>query len=212
MNLIEILNFKQQIFEMSMNLAAIKQTLAPPAGFFSNNRSRLLANFRPQLHSLTQNPCIFFKGGETHHNYDDDCEQVTFDQENNFWWCFGIEMPGLYGVIEVNSGLATIFCDKVEAFNKVWEFVLEKEDYLKKFEIDFCNEKGGMEEWFKTKNFDQIHILNGVNPYCDRGPLKPDLTWMKNFNINQGILYNSVNETRVFKTPDDLTLLRQVGE
>lgn len=157
---------------MSINLNVQKVIKAPPAGFFKGNRARLLDAFKPQLSS--SNSCIFFKGGDTQRSHDDDCEQYAFCQENNFWWCFGIELPNLCGVIDVQSGKSTIFCPPITPHDRVWDFVQDFKEIQEAYEVDEAivddAEQVNMKEWFSGKNFDEVHILDGCNPYSGLGP------------------------------------------
>ena len=199
---------------MSINLNLQRQILRTPSGFFTSNRKRLLDAFR--VNSPSSNSCIFFKGGVQQRNHDDDCEQVAFTQENNFWYCFGIELPELYGVIEVDTGKATVFCPPITAHDRVWEYVQDFNEIKDAYEVDDAIENNAeqknMQDWFSSRNFAAIHILDGCNPYSGKGPTAPDMGWLKNHMVNKQILYDTINEVRIRKTEDELVMLRQVGE
>ena len=155
---------------------------------------------------------IFLKGGSRYYDYDDDCGHSYFAQEISFFWCFGINFPDCYGVIDVHSGKSTIFAKEVSTREKVWSFVLDPEDYANKFEIDEAQTSDKLEEFFSKANPSTVYVLEGINSYCGFSPLRPDFDWLTLYNVNTNALYPLINEARVNKSNDEIELLRQAGE
>jgi Xaa-Pro dipeptidase len=197
---------------MSINLGKALAKISPPSGYFRSNRTRLLSALTLKVGAYAKNACVFLKSGEDPDIHAEDSPEKLFCQENNLWWVSGCEAPNCYAVIELASGNCTLFVTKMEESSKTWMTVLSDTDYTQRLEIDTCLYLDSMESWFKEKNFDQINVLEGTNPYSGRHPIRPEFSWMSGYLVNKQVLYSTINEVRVHKTSDDLDLLRQVGK
>lgn len=54
-------------------------------------------------------------------------------------------------MLDIDTGLPTLFVPKQSNLYKVWMTVLSKEDYQKEFEIEDVQYVDDMEAWLKTR-------------------------------------------------------------
>ena len=111
-----------------------------PNSLFAANRAKFLGDFRESLgfsrEESKSNSIAFFKGLSEVSIYNSDIN-YQFYQEGNFYYLFGIgTQPDCYGVLDIDTGLPTLFVPKQSNLYKVWMTVLAKEDYQKEYEIE----------------------------------------------------------------------------
>ena len=149
------------------------------------------------------------KGSEEDYIYDDD-QTYTFSQDNSFWWATGVDQPGAYSLISLESGDCTIYIPKVEEFRKYWEKILELDEYTTLFQIAGAKYLTELET--DISKADTVYILGGgVNKYSDVGPLAPEFDWMFKYNINNTALYPCINEVKLKKSEDEILLLKEAA-
>jgi Xaa-Pro dipeptidase len=68
---------------------------------------------RETIQTIPKNGLCFFKGIETlHRNWEDVDYKV--DQDSNFWYLFGVNLPDFYAIIDIESGKTTLFAPKID--------------------------------------------------------------------------------------------------
>jgi len=58
-------------------------------------------------------------------------------QESFFQWCFGVEEPGCYGAIDVNTGASILFVPRLPPEYAIWQGKLHTlDDFKKRYDVD----------------------------------------------------------------------------
>ena len=74
---------------------------------------------RNQLREKMRGGMILIPGNlESPQNYTDNA--YHFRQDSTFLYLFGLDMPGLFGVIDANTGKDTIFGDDISMADIIW--------------------------------------------------------------------------------------------
>lgn len=106
-----------------------------------------------------------------------------------------------------------MFAEKMPDVYKFWMKILELEEYNQLYEIDSMRYTEELEKTVEEINPSLIYILGeGTNPYSGRGPLCPEFEWFSNYNVNRASLFNIINECRLFKTRDEINLMKNAAK
>ena len=57
-------------------------------------------------------------------------------QESNFWYLFGVEEADCYGLLETDTGKATVFMHKYSEDQKMWQYIPTLEEVKEKWALD----------------------------------------------------------------------------
>lgn len=156
-----------------------------------------------------KNSIVVLKGGSEEIIYDDDM-MYWFLQDANMWWTSGVNQPDCYSVIRLDTGETHVFLPDHPYTKKYWERVVEVEDYTKLFEIDSADIIPNMEKFVEGLAPNKIFITGeGKNPYSGNGPRFPEFSWFSKYIVNRSALYSIFNEVRLFKSDEEITLLRE---
>ena len=90
-------------------------TLSVAAELHKHNRERL----RTLLTDAGAAGIALLRGGEAMLRNDTDHEEI-FRQESYFHYLFGVKEPGWWGVIDLSSGMSTLFMPKLPSEYAVW--------------------------------------------------------------------------------------------
>ena len=186
-----------------------------PNSFFAENRQRFIENIKLRLSPQPQSAVLFLQGGDEISRYDQDTTFTTFLQESNFYYLTGVREPGFQAAIDLNTGKATLFCEKFPEDNKIWMKVYSKEDYQTKYEIDTYY-KEDLNEVMQFKNPDVIYLLEGRNEYSGLSVFTADLDF-KIESLNKKIshtetIYEVLCDTRSVKSKTEEDLMRFIGK
>lgn len=149
--------------------------------------------------------------------YDDDTEFIPVP-ENLFLYLFGVAEPNTYGVLDFQTGNALLFVRLTDPNKSFWIKTKSLEDFKAEFEIDDARKIEDLDAFFKNnvdKDDQTVYIYNGVNRYSGLNTLNPYTEFQKlldGFKINQTDIYQYACEARVFKSDDELKLLKQVSD
>lgn len=126
------------------------------------------------------------------------------------WWTTGVDQPDCFSVIRVDTGEAHVFLPDHPYTKKFWEKVVEVEEYTQLYEVDTADIIPNLEKFVQDLNPSRIFITgDGVNPYSGVGPRTPDFEWLSNYIVNRSALYTLFNEVRLFKSDEEIRLLRE---
>ena len=91
--------------------------------------------------------------------------------------------------------------------------ILELEEYHQLYEVDSVNYNNDIEKTIEKFNPSVIYILGeGTNPYSGRGPVCPNFEWFSNYTINRSSLFNVINECKLFKTHEEIELMKNAAK
>lgn len=140
-------------------------------------------------------------------------QTYKYFQNPNFWWCTGVDQPECYALISVDTGEVHMFTEKKAEVYKYWMKILELEEYHQLYEIDTMKFNEDLEQSVEELDPSLIYILGeGTNPYSGRGPLCPEFDWFSKYNINNASLFHIINECRLFKTKDEIDLMKNAAK
>lgn len=106
-----------------------------PQTLFEKNRKQVVEMFRKQQgDNLPKNATAFFKGASEVPLYSSDCAYPEY-QEAFFYYIFGVAEMDCYGALNFETGKATLFIPRLDAFLKIWMTVMDKEAYEKKYPL-----------------------------------------------------------------------------
>lgn len=139
-----------------------------PNALWKENREKLVARLNEK--GIEKNGILFFEGGKAETFYNTDTDR-RFIQESNFLYLMGVnEIPGCYGMIELESRKATLFVEKLPESYAMWVGEIKKNDEHKKFYgVDDCLYNYEVPKVFgnliKKRNNTKlkIYILSGEN-------------------------------------------------
>lgn len=185
--------------------------IKPIKGFFLQNRLRLIENLKNRV-SVPSNSFILLRGAtEDNYIYDDD-QPYDFAQDPKFWWATGCLQPDVYSLIDCKDGGCVLYSPKHPESRKHWDRVMELEEYEANYEINEAKYDSELEDDIKELKIATLFILGGgVNKYSGEGPLAPEFGWFKTVNVNNTALYPVFNETALFKTEEEIKLIKEAA-
>eukprot|EP01137_Pigoraptor_chileana_P015098 Opistho-2@70610 len=180
----------------------------------STRMSSLLGRMKEKAsHSmgLSLNSIVLLVGGTTQHQYDTDRE-LRFRQESHFMYLFGCADPDCYGAIDLSTGESILFVPRLPEEYAVWEGVIHPlEHYKEKYAVDRAEYTDNIEKFVTERKPDAVHVLRGVNSDSGAKTIEATFPGMDKFNIDGSFLYSEICECRVFKSPEELEILRYVS-
>ncbi|KNC76794.1 xaa-Pro dipeptidase, partial [Sphaeroforma arctica JP610] len=152
------------------------------------------------------------KGGEQEFRFDTDHEKI-FRQESSFSYLTGVEEPGCFLTIELETGKSVLFVPDLPMEYAVWMGVVYPKSYYE--------EKYGVEEvlfvddipaYFKEKNPNPIFINRGVNTDSGHTTMEATFDGIDQYKVDYERLFGDIGECRVIKTPQELEVMRYVAK
>lgn len=106
-----------------------------PLELFTNNRSRLISKLR-DCNRVPDGAAVFLQGGASLPFYNTDIDYV-FRQEPFFQWAFGVREPGCAGAINLATGEAVLFVERLPEDYAVWMGKLVSlEEFQQRYAVD----------------------------------------------------------------------------
>ena len=123
---------------------------------------------------------------------------------------FGVQEPDCYCVLDLDSGLPTLFVPKLSNLYKIWMTVLTREDYTAKYDIPDVKFVEELEAWLADRKPAKIYLNNGVCTDSDLPNIIPEDKYWKPYEaiVDQDTMYESLAESRVTKTAQEVDVLR----
>ncbi len=146
-----------------------------------------------------------------------------FRQESNFQYLLGVKEPDCYATIRVSDGHTTLFIPRLPASYAVWMGAIMPPSHFKDlYKVDHaCFEDeidsvvgAAVSEYALAHAPKQLPLLtlHGLN--TDSGNYATPATFkgIEKYRVDDGVLYNSVVKCRVYKSPEEIELLRYVND
>ncbi|XP_018343573.1 PREDICTED: uncharacterized protein LOC108749400 [Trachymyrmex septentrionalis] len=156
--LIQLCNRKPHFWRRS-------ETLKVPMSLFCDNRQRLVSRLKAKPNETRWIPGTFIvlQGG-VEVPFNDTDIQWPFRQESFFQWCFGVEEPGCYGAIDVNTGASILFVPRLPPEYAIWQGKLHTLDNFKeRYGVDETHYTDEIASVLKEKSARALLMLNGKN-------------------------------------------------
>lgn len=117
-----------------MNIIPPPYELPIPQDFHKNNRTRFLTSFKKNLDQIAQT-LILFRGAEKISKHDDD-QEYRVEQENSFFYLFGVKELGFYCALAPDTGKTYLFAHKYPESYKMWMVVKSNDELKQLYNVD----------------------------------------------------------------------------
>eukprot|EP00070_Physeter_catodon_P026600 XP_028333494.1 xaa-Pro dipeptidase isoform X2 [Physeter catodon] len=187
------------------------KTLKVPLALFALNRQRLCERLRKNP-AVRAGSVVVLQGGEETQRYCTDTG-VLFRQESFFHWAFGVTEPGCYGMMDVDTGMSTLFVPRFPPSHATWMGKIHsKEHFKEKYAVDDVQYTDEIASVLTSRSPSVLLTLRGVN--TDSGSICREASFegISKFNVNNTILHPEIVECRVFKTDMELEVLRYTNK
>lgn len=180
-----------------------------PLRLFDLNRRRLIQKLQEENQS---DGFVLLQGGNDISLYDSDISYV-FRQEAYFMWTFGVLEPGFYGVIDVSNGNSYLFAPRLPEAYAVWMGpLLTPEDFKRKYLVTAVHYVDELETVLTKLRPSKLLILKGTNTDSGLEHSGASFEGIKNFKVDNTILFPIIAELRVHKTELELEVMRHAVE
>jgi len=186
-----------------------KHTFTVAMSLFRNNRERLCCNLMKE--SPPSNSYVLLEGGQQETRYSSDTD-IVFRQESFFHWCFGVVEPDCLAAINVETRKTILFVPKLPDSYKVWMGEIHSLLHFKeKYAVDDVQYTCDILDVLKKENVSTLLTLRGANTDSGITTKEAAFDGISNFTVNNKLLYPVISECRVFKSPEELEVLRYVN-
>lgn len=167
---------------------------------------------------LTQNnnnnhhSIIVMQGGISQTRNETDHE-LMFRQESSFQYLFGVREPDCYGLINVTTGKSILFVPRLPPSYVIFMGEIHSLKYFQqKYAIDQVKYVDELDATVSALNVNIIYLNHGPN--TDSGDFaKPaDFKGIEKYRLDNGLLYRSIVECRMIKSPREIEVLRFVND
>ncbi|XP_046843454.1 xaa-Pro dipeptidase-like [Xenia sp. Carnegie-2017] len=171
----------------------------------ATNRKRL----SERLKGKTSNGAmVFLQGGEGRCRYNTDTE-IVFRQESFFHWTFGVLEDGFFGAIDVDNGSSTLFMPRYPKEYAKWKGEIHSPEYFKKrYEVDEVFYTNEIAKILKNKNPSVLLTLYGQNTDSQEYVREAAFDGIGSFKVDNKTLFPEIVECRVFKTKQEIEVVR----
>ncbi|GMS94365.1 hypothetical protein PENTCL1PPCAC_16540, partial [Pristionchus entomophagus] len=198
------------LFRMSFDLGP--NTLHVKASLFVENRRRLVASLRGKVPAKS---VVVLQGGLDEQRYNTDMKDLPFRQESYFFWAFGVHESECYAAIDVDSGRSILFPPRLTPDFEIWEGKINGEDWFKQKyvveEVHF-NDATMIQDTLVAMGAAQLLCLKAENSDSGNTLLPANFVGIEKFAVNDSVLYPVMAELRVFKTDEELEVLRYASK
>ncbi|XP_078364591.1 xaa-Pro dipeptidase-like isoform X2 [Oculina patagonica] len=155
---------------------------------------------------------VLLQGGEQQQRYCTDGD-VVFRQESFFHWTFGVLEAGCFGAVEVDTAHAILFFPRPPPGYPIWmgkKYSLEY--YSKRYEVEEVYYTSQIAEVLSKKNPSVLLTLQGTNTDSKHMCKEATFENIDKFYVDNTILHPEISECRVFKTSQELEVMRYVNK
>jgi Xaa-Pro dipeptidase len=192
-------------------------TLAVSMALHAKNRARLLEQFK-SAKDVPPNSFVILEGGNSSTRYDSDHEPV-FRQESFFHWAFGVTEPDCIGVIDIDSSTTILFIPRLPAEYAVWMGKIKTcADQKLKYGVDEVRYVDELDAYFTEKDGAPpsppavLYTLKGQNTDSGSWAKEASFDGIEKYRVDSGKLFPIIVELRVFKTEEEMEVLRYVTD
>lgn len=201
-------------------------TLAIPMALYAKNRSRLVAELKTLgtegakaeyagLGKIPENAVVVLQGGKQECRHDTDHEEL-FRQESFFHWAFGVSEADCYGAVHVATGKSLLFIPRLGPEYAVWMGrIAPPEEFKARYEVDsvhFVDELASVLKSLDVGGNLVLLALHGLNSDSGSHSLPLSFPGLETFAVDKALLYPAIASLRVYKTEEELKVLRYVAE
>jgi Xaa-Pro dipeptidase len=200
----------QPQYYTDLSIRHIEELKLDRRALHGGNRIKVLNAFRadPSISATKSGlrSIALLRGGVQTTQYDSDTD-LLFRQESNFQYLFGANLADCLGVLELDTGIATLFIPKLPAEYAVWYGTIHKKEYFQeKFQVDEVLYVEDLPSYLKTYDPTVVYIAKNVN---GEEALHPLLT---NYRVDNGRLKEILDEARLIKTSEEIKLLKFINK
>ncbi|CAH0625532.1 unnamed protein product [Chrysodeixis includens] len=178
-------------------------TLEIPLSLFAKNRNRL-------AEKLKSGQVVVLQGGDSLPHYDTDVEYV-FRQEAYFTWVCGVRDPGCYFALDVATKKSYLFVPRLPLDYEIWMGkLLSCEDFKQIYAVDEVHYVDELANVLKGLKPETLLTLCGVNTDSGLTAKEAIFEGIDEFKVDNETLFPIIAELRVFKTPEEIEVLRYV--
>ncbi len=205
-------------FETFASRITIKPSVAPPPpdpSLHALNRARLSSALRAA--GAPAGSLVLLAGGPSTTRHETDHEPL-FRQESFFHWAFGVREPDFMGVVSVDDGSATLFAPRLPpSYAVVMGRIKAPAEFAALYGVEraaYVDELRGA----LAVGSGKLYLLRGRNtdsgataaPAAVPPPAAGEPEALP-LALDYDVLWPTITELRVFKTPAELAVLRYVG-
>jgi len=151
---------------------------------------------------------VLLQGGEQKQQYCSD-RDILFRQESYFHWTFGVLEPDCFGAVEVDTARSILFFPRLPASYAIWMGKIHTlEHFKKKYEVDEVFFTDEIAEVLQKKSPSSLLTLRGLNTDSGHYCREAAFDGISKFSVDNKILHPEIAECRVFKTPQELEVMR----
>ncbi|XP_041981280.1 xaa-Pro dipeptidase [Aricia agestis] len=178
-------------------------TLEVPLSLFAKNRQRLAEQLKP-------GHIVVLQGGDEISHYDTDVNYV-FRQEAYFTWVCGVREPGCYFALDVKTKKSYLFVPRLPEEYEVWMGkLLSCLEFKNIYGLDEVHYVDQLQEVLTALKPDTLLTLCGPNTDSGLTAKEAVFEGINEFNVDNEILFPIIAELRVFKTPEEIEVMRYV--
>lgn len=188
-----------------------KDTLAVPMKLFLKNRLRLCASLASSCSK--EKTFIFLQGGSDRFRGETSDAELVFRQESNFHWCFGVQEPDFFGAINVETSRSILFIPRLDPKYAIWTGVIHSTQHFKeKYEVVEVYYSDEIVKTLKIYGCEKLLLLHGLNTDSGRYIKPASFEGISEFETDESLLFHHLSELRVFKTPEELEVIRYANK
>ncbi|KAF8369026.1 hypothetical protein PRIPAC_86855, partial [Pristionchus pacificus] len=197
-------------FRMSFNRGG--NTLHISASLFVKNRKRLVDALRGKVPSKS---AVLLQGGQEKMRYNTDADDLPFRQESYFFWTFGAHEAECYGAIDIDSGKSILFPPRLHPDFAIWEGKINGEEWFKeKYAVDevHFNDENKIHDVLTAIGASNLLLLKAENSDSGNTLSPANFVGIDKFSSEDKTLYPVIAELRVFKTDEEIEVLRYASK
>ncbi|GMT13222.1 hypothetical protein PFISCL1PPCAC_4519, partial [Pristionchus fissidentatus] len=187
-------------------------TLHIKVDLFVKNRKRLVEALRGKVPAKS---VVVLQGGQDKCRYNTDSQDLPFRQESYFFWAFGVHESEVYGAIDVDSGKSILFPPRLSPDFAIWEGKINDEEWFKqKYAVDEAhfNDANKIHDVLLAIGAANLLLLKAENTDSGNTLLPANFVGLDKFKFEDSTLYPIFAELRVFKTDEELEVLRYASK
>ncbi|SPQ97748.1 unnamed protein product (mitochondrion) [Plasmodiophora brassicae] len=153
-----------------------------------------------------------FRGGAAAFRHDTDHEHL-FRQESHFHYLFGVNEPGLYGVLHESTRTATLLVPRHGVEYEIWCGKLPSQSmYKERYGVDKVMFVDELSAYLSDLGVKKIQVLQGVN--SDSGTAISPMAFdgIERFEVDGSVLLEILTEARLIKTAKELAVMQYVND
>eukprot|EP01147_Barroeca_monosierra_P001263 gene1263-4472_t len=180
-----------------------------PKALHKKNRDRLATGMKEKGASGV---VILESGHEMNRNDSD--HELLFRQESYFHWAFGCTEAGMAGLVDIDNNKSIIFIPRLPEAYAVWMGKIQPPaTFVEKYGVDEAFYVDEIPKVMKEKfSNEAVHVLYGKS--SDSGSYTKPISFegIDSFTVDQDTLFPVIANLRVFKTQEEVAVMRFVNQ